>query len=102
LDTVSAASERVIALIQRSSPDDAIGSPIGTMTLADYLPSRTAELTIHGLDLTQALGVDLAAPTSAVRKSLAFVASRVADGSGSEVLLALTGRGVLPAGYSVF
>jgi uncharacterized protein (TIGR03086 family) len=102
LDTVSAASERVIALVRQSSPDDTIGSPIGTMTLADYLPSRTAELTIHGLDLTRALGADLEAPISALRASLAFVARRAADKSGAVALLALTGRGALPDDYSVF
>lgn len=72
------------------------------MTLAQYLPSRIAELTIHSLDIARAAGVELTAPTSALRESLMFVARRAATRSGQDILLALTGRGQFPPGYSVY
>jgi uncharacterized protein (TIGR03083 family) len=99
---VAAASTAVIALIEQSPPEAKIGSPAGTMTLAQFLPSRTTELTIHALDIARAVGADLPAPPSALRESLMFVAQRAAGRSGQDVLLALSGRGQLPAGYSVY
>ena len=100
--TVAAASTAVITLIEQSAPEATIGSPAGTMTLAQYLPSRVAELTIHALDIARAVGADLPAPPSALRESVAYVAQRAAGKSGQDVLLALSGRGQLPAGYSVY
>jgi uncharacterized protein (TIGR03083 family) len=99
---VAVTSTAVIALIEQSPPDAKIGSPAGTMTLAQFLPSRTAELTIHALDIARAVSADLTAPPSALRESLVFVAQRAAGRSGQDVLLALSGRAPLPAGYSVY
>jgi uncharacterized protein (TIGR03083 family) len=99
---VAVTSTAVIALIEQSPPDAKIGSPAGTMTLAQFLPSRTAELTIHALDIARAVSADLTAPPSALRESLVFVAQRAAGRSGQDVLLALSGRAALPAGYSVY
>ena len=99
---VAAASTAVVELIEQSPPDAKIGSPAGTMTLAQFLPSRTAELTIHALDIVRAIGADLSAPPTALRESLAYAAQRAAGKSGQDVLLALSGRAPLPAGYSVY
>jgi uncharacterized protein (TIGR03083 family) len=100
---IAAASASAIALVAATAPDAVLGSPAGTMPLARYLPSRIAELTIHALDLTGALGADLAPPPAAVRESLAFVAAVAARrDQPAAVLLALTGRGHLPDGYSVY
>jgi uncharacterized protein (TIGR03083 family) len=100
---VGSVSDRVIALIEQTPADATIGSPAGTMTLRSYLPSRAAELTIHGLDVGRAIRADLEAPPEALRESLAFTTQLgVRKGSGTAVLLALSGRGQLPAGYSVY
>jgi uncharacterized protein (TIGR03083 family) len=99
---VAATSAAVTALVAQSPSDATIGSPAGTMTLAQYLPSRVAELTIHALDIVRAVGGELQAPATALQQSLAFVARRAAGRSGQDVLLALTGRGELPQGYSVY
>ncbi len=73
------------------------------MTLAEYLPSRIAELTIHGLDLTRALGAEIAVPTAAVQQSLRFLADPlVKQGKGELALLALSGRAQLPPDFSVY
>jgi uncharacterized protein (TIGR03083 family) len=100
---VAELADRVLALVD-GSPDDAlVTTPMGTMTLLGYLPTRTFELAVHAVDLAAAVGVPrpprLAAP---VRACLAIVAA-VAGGrdDAADVLLALTGRRGLPEGYSV-
>ena len=100
---VRAASEAAARLIARSAPETVVGSPAGTVTLARYLPSRTAELAVHSLDLARALGRDVQLPGPVLAETLVFAARRAADRpAAQELLLALTGRGPLPAGYSVY
>jgi hypothetical protein len=100
---VGAASERAIALVERTPANATVGSPAGTMTLGAYLPSRIAELTIHGLDVAAAVGPGLAAPPLALVESLRFVTGRlVKKGEGQAVLLALAGRASLPPGLSAY
>ena len=53
---VVAASERAIALVERTPANATVGSPAGTMALGAYLPSRIAELTVHGLDVSRRPG----------------------------------------------
>jgi uncharacterized protein (TIGR03083 family) len=101
--TVETASEAAISLVGRSAPEATVGSPAGTLTLAQYLPSRTAELAVHTLDLATAIGSDARLPSHIVTEALLFTARHAAARpSAQEVLLALTGRGLLPAGYSVY
>lgn len=99
---VAADSARAVALVEATPLDAALGSPMGTTTLGGYLPSRVAELAIHGLDLARATGGDLLPPPSVLEEALVFVARRAAGHQGAAVLRALTGRGQLPAGYSVY
>jgi uncharacterized protein (TIGR03083 family) len=100
---VASTAERVIALVRKTSANSALGSPVRTMTLAEYLPSRIAELTIHGIDLTRALGTEIAAPTTALQQSLRFLADPlVKQGKGELALLALSGRVQLPPGFSAY
>jgi hypothetical protein len=96
-------SLRICALVDQSSPSATISGPARTMTLSEYLPSRTAELTIHGTDIVRAVGSELAAPTEALRESLAFATGWcVSKGIGEVVLRALSGRGPLPDGFSLY
>lgn len=103
---VRAASDAVIALVARTDPDAVIGSPMGHMPLRRYLPSRIAELTIHGLDIARAVDSALAPPPAALQQSLAFTAVIAAQRGGPEAgvtaLLALSGRAGLPPGFSVY
>jgi hypothetical protein len=100
---VVAASERAIALVERTPANATVGSPAGTMALGAYLPSRIAELTVHGLDVAAALGLELAAPPLALVESLRFLTGRlVKKGDGQAVLLALSGRAHLPPGLSAY
>jgi uncharacterized protein (TIGR03083 family) len=101
--TVASTAARVIALVCKTSANATLGSPARTMTLAEYLPSRIAELTIHGLDLTRALGTEIAVPAPVLQQSLRFLADPlVKQGKGELALLALSGRVELPPGFSAY
>jgi uncharacterized protein (TIGR03083 family) len=70
--------------------------------LSSYLPTRTFELAVHGLDIARAAGVDFALPEDVLLDATVLAASiGVALGQGETVLSALTGRGALPAAFSV-
>jgi len=102
-EAVSATAARVLALVDGSRDDALVTTPVGTMTLVGYLPSRTFELVVHGLDLVAATGA--AVPPQlfeAVPGCLRLAAELATDrGDGVDVLLSLTGRRSLPTGFSV-
>jgi hypothetical protein len=74
----------------------------GGMWLSQYLPTRTFELVVHSLDIATATGVDHR-PVALALDSALQLAGRIAAevGHGERVLLALTGRSPLPAGFSL-
>jgi uncharacterized protein (TIGR03083 family) len=86
----------------------AAGDPLITVIgglgirLSNYLPTRTFELAVHGLDIARAAGVDLVLPDDVLEEA-AVLATRVgvALGHGETVLLSLTGRTPLAEGFSV-
>jgi len=96
---VRAASGRAVAMVA-SAPDDAVvGTPFGERPLDSYLRSRTAELVLHGLDLDAAVEV----PVEALEDCATFLADQaVGKGRGVDVVLALSGRGTLELGFSVY
>jgi len=70
--------------------------------LHSYLPTRTFELAVHGLDIAAAAGVPYTPPDDVLVESTLLAARiAVALGDGATVLRALTGRISLPGGYSV-
>lgn len=83
-------------------PDDAVvTTPLGGMHLREWLPTRTFELAVHGLDLQAATGVPVALPAAVLASATAVAATTAVEiGEGPTVLLALTGRGTLPDGFS--
>jgi uncharacterized protein (TIGR03083 family) len=86
------------------SVDDPLIEVIGGMgiRLHTYLPTRTFELGVHGLDIARALGIPYTLPADVLDEALRL-AGRIAAlaGQGETVLLALTGRGALPPSFSV-
>lgn len=84
--------------------DDPLIAVIGGLgiRLSNYLPTRTFELAVHGLDIIGATGMSATLPSEVLQEAT-LLAARVgmALGSGEQVLLSLTGRSVLPAGFSV-
>src|SRR3954470_23396764 len=94
--------EAVLALDMLEGEDVVVTTAGGGMRVSDYLPTRTFELTVHSLDIARATGLDFVPPTEALADTLALAsASALRQGSGVDVLLALTGRQQLPEGSSV-
>ncbi|WP_193044198.1 maleylpyruvate isomerase N-terminal domain-containing protein [Mycolicibacterium baixiangningiae] len=99
----------VTTLAARALADvDAAGDPlilvIGGlgMRLRTYLPTRTFELAVHGLDIARAAGVDWAPPPDVLTDAVRLAADvAVTTGRGAQVLLALTGRVALPPSFSI-
>ncbi len=72
------------------------------MRLIDYLPTRTFELTVHTCDLAAALGQVVEVPEAAAAESLNLLGElAIRAGRAAPLLLAATGRGSLPAGFTV-
>ena len=99
---VSSALTRTLAEVD-SQPANRIVS-IGGMgiLLTEYLRTRVLELVVHTIDLTRATGLPHSLPTATIAEALALASATAAQkGEGETVLLALTGRVELPAGFSV-
>jgi uncharacterized protein (TIGR03083 family) len=94
--------DRVQAKITDADPEAVISVLGGGMRVRNYLPTRTFELVVHSFDIGAATGVDVTFSTE-VLTDAAELATRiaVAAGEGRTVLTALTGRGPLPAGFSI-
>lgn len=100
---VSAIVARVLPLVAAAADLALVRTPVGSMTLLGYLPTRTFELAVHSLDLLAATSqtppAALHRPVGASLRLAAELAA--ADDRAMEVLLALTGRRTLTAGFSV-
>ena len=97
--SVRAASDRALAVIAAAPDNAVIGTPFGGRSLAAYLPSRTAELVLHGLDLD----TSIEPPIEALVGCAVFLATQAVDsGHGVEVVRALSGRGTLEPGFSLY
>lgn len=79
-----------------------IATVVGGMTVEEYLPTRTFELVVHGLDIAAAVDLPVAFTPAALGEA-GELASRLAArlGNGPLLLRALTGRTNLPRGFSV-
>jgi hypothetical protein len=70
--------------------------------LHTYLPTRTFELAVHGLDIAGAVGIPHRLPAGVLEEAtLLATQTAAATGHGETVLLALTGRAALPPSFSV-
>jgi hypothetical protein len=80
--------------------DDAlVATPVGGMQLAVYLPTRVVELTVHILDLANAVGVRTDRRRRAAEVALEVLAGLARRrGLAGPLLLAATGRGPPPQG----
>ncbi len=100
--SVAEIAARVLPLVEARDGTELLTTIAGGMRLADYLPTRTFELAVHTADLATALEVPLDVPATAAAQALRLVADlAVSDGLAGPLLLALTGRTGLPAGFSV-
>ncbi len=100
--TVDALLDRVLG--ELAAVDDPLIEVIGGLgiRLSNYLPTRVFELAVHGLDIVNATGIDVAVPAPVVAEATMLAADVAAIlGQGPTVLLALTGRATLPPSFSV-
>ncbi len=101
--TVTQIAARVVDLVDTKDGTELVTTIVGGMRLADYLPTRTFELTVHTADLATALGVSPDdVPPTAARQALGIVSDlAVAGNLAGTLLLAATGRPRVPSGFSV-
>jgi uncharacterized protein (TIGR03083 family) len=105
-DDPAATVERLVA--KALADADAAGDPlievIGGLgiRLQTYLPTRTFELAVHGLDIARAVGVPYTLPDDVLAGATELAAQiALASGHGETLLLGLTGRHALPPDFSV-
>ncbi len=94
--------DRVLPLVA-GDDDPLISTALGGMRLRQYLPTRTFELVVHGLDIARAAGLPTPNHSTGLVTDMLGLAAAAAvlGGRGPEVLLALTGRTTLPNGFSI-
>lgn len=100
--TVDALVARALADV--AAADDPLIAVIGGVgiRLSNYLPTRTFELAVHGLDVARAAGLDFVLPADVLADATVLAARiGVALGQGEAVVSALTGRSALPDSFSV-
>ncbi|HEY2833964.1 MAG TPA: maleylpyruvate isomerase N-terminal domain-containing protein [Sporichthyaceae bacterium] len=97
-ELVAQAQAKVIA----TDPNALIGTLAGGMRAARYLPTRTFELVVHGLDIAAATGLALEFDGEVLAEA-AQLAARicVVTGQAPTLLTALTGRAPLPGGFTL-
>lgn len=99
---VEAITTRVLARIDAADEDAPVATPVGGMRLSDYLPTRTFALTVHTYHLAIALGQPVNVPEAAATDSLTLLGGvTTRAGQAGPLLLAATGRGGLPSGFTV-
>ena len=88
------------AAVSEADPYRRLRTPFGPMRLIDYLPTRTLELVVHGLDFAHAVDAHWDVPARPLGQAMALL-SEVArlTGKGQRFLMAATGR---PWATSVF
>jgi uncharacterized protein (TIGR03083 family) len=100
--TVDALVSRV--LDELSAGGDPLITVIGGagIRLHTYLPTRTFELAVHGLDIARATGISYTPPAEVLEEATVLAARiAAAEGHGETALLALTGRAELPPSFSI-
>lgn len=96
-------ADRVQSLVDRTNDEVTVATAGGSMRFIDYLPTRTFELTVHSLDIAQALGqpapADLRQPVAACCELAGALAGRLPE--SADLLLLITGRPRLTDGLGV-
>lgn len=92
--------DAVTADLTDADPEQIVSTYAGGMRLRDYLPTRTFELVVHGLDIDAAAAVGWTPPPQALAEAVGLAAEvAVRRGEGPRLLRLLTGRD--PGGISI-
>ncbi len=101
--SIEARAAQTFALIEDAPVGSVCISRGGTIALGDYLATRVVELSVHTLDLADAVGLENAEPPPmAAHVAVSVLGALASSPSPSVLLRALTGRVPLPRGFSVF
>ncbi len=99
---ISDLAGQATAALAAARDDDVVTTPAGGMRVRDWLPTRTFELVVHGMDIAAAAQVPFELPPDVVAEAVTQAARiAAAVGDGGAVLRALTGRSPLPEHFSV-
>ncbi len=102
LATMNADWARAEPVLDATDEDTVIDYDNGGIRFGDYLETRIFELTVHTLDLANAIGVEVEPSREALGVTLQLLAAlAVESGRGAPLALSGTGRGPLPDGYTV-
>ncbi|MFZ2511490.1 MAG: maleylpyruvate isomerase family mycothiol-dependent enzyme [Gordonia sp. (in: high G+C Gram-positive bacteria)] len=102
LEAALAVAARVTALVEATDDDATVQSPVGPLRLIDYLSTRAFELTVHSLDLAQAIGAEPGPDLErAARPAIELAAALAEPEDAVHVLRAITGRGGLAEVFTV-
>ncbi len=82
--------------------DEIVECIVGGIRLRNYLPTRTFELAVHGLDIADATALPYDPPARVIASAL-VTGAQVAQllGVGETLLRAITGRATLPPGFCI-
>lgn len=97
---LAAAATPVRTAVSVAADQAPLRTPVGVMALEEYLPTRTFELTVHTCDLAVALGLPPVPPLGPATSALRILGQAAGPRLGT-VLLSLTGRRQLPAGFTL-
>ncbi len=102
LATMNADWARAEPVLDATDEDAIIAYDNGGIRFGDYLETRVFELTVHTLDLANAIGIEVEPSREALGLTLQLLAAlAVESGRGAPLALSGTGRGPLPDGYTV-
>lgn len=91
--TFAELATRVVALVEQTDPSTRLPTALGVMQFDEYLPTRTFELIVHGLDLAVAIGADTVPPSAATEATARLIVeAALLQGKASALCEALTGR----------
>lgn len=97
-----AIGEQVIDLVEHTPGSRHVATPVGSMTLDEYLPTRAFELTVHGIDLARATGQPIPETLMAAAVPAIELAAQVATPEmRTQILMTLTGRTRLDDDFTV-
>ena len=94
--------EDALAVLDSAPDDHPVRSIGGGVRFIDWLDTRVVELTVHTMDIANAAGIEAQPPDAAMAATLASLSElAIATGKANDLVMAVTGRGRLPAGYSL-
>jgi uncharacterized protein (TIGR03083 family) len=94
--------EESVAVVSSTPLDTILTLPWGTIHLADYLPTRIIEVTVHTDDICRALDFEHVASEAESRLVIEALVSTAGTREGLSMIRAVLGRDSLPDGFNLW